>query len=128
PGWPADEFPSGIVTYVHLLRSALLNQGHRVSVLANSIGTTNKDQGFHLVGSTFRYKMQSRLARARGKARHAVFAWGEAIATAAKRLHAADRIDVLEMEESFGWCADIQDRTGIPVVVKLHGPAFLTLA
>jgi len=31
------------------------------------------------------------------------------------------------MEESFGWCADVKGAVSIPVVVKLHGPAFLTL-
>jgi len=31
------------------------------------------------------------------------------------------------MEESFGWCADVAKRTSLPVVVKLHGPAFLSM-
>jgi glycosyltransferase involved in cell wall biosynthesis len=31
------------------------------------------------------------------------------------------------MEESFGWMADVQAMTSIPTVVKLHGPAFLSL-
>jgi glycosyltransferase involved in cell wall biosynthesis len=31
------------------------------------------------------------------------------------------------MEESFGWMADVQAITSIPTVVKLHGPAFLSL-
>jgi glycosyltransferase involved in cell wall biosynthesis len=31
------------------------------------------------------------------------------------------------MEESFGWFADIERRISLPVLVKLHGPAFLSL-
>src|SRR5665213_410787 len=31
------------------------------------------------------------------------------------------------MEESFGWFADLSSRTAIPLVVRLHGPAFLSL-
>jgi glycosyltransferase involved in cell wall biosynthesis len=31
------------------------------------------------------------------------------------------------MEESFGWFADIGRRTSLPLLVKLHGPAFLSL-
>ena len=126
PGWPADEFPSGIVTYVHLLRAALLKQGHRVSVLTNAVGSTNRDADIHLVNSTVTYKVLASLARVRGRANYSVFSWGKAVAEAVMRLHAASRIDVLEMEESFGWCAHVRDLTGIPVVVKLHGPAFLS--
>ena len=41
-------------------------------------------------------------------------------------MHRQNPIDVVEMEESFGWSADIAQRTDIPVVVRLHGPAFLS--
>jgi glycosyltransferase involved in cell wall biosynthesis len=44
-----------------------------------------------------------------------------------KELHRRDPIDIIEMEESFGWCADVARLTRLPVVVKLHGPAFTTM-
>jgi glycosyltransferase involved in cell wall biosynthesis len=31
------------------------------------------------------------------------------------------------MEESFGWFAEVAERTSLPTVVKLHGPAFLSM-
>jgi len=58
---------------------------------------------------------------------HEVFDESTVIASAIKRLHRREPVDVIEMEESFGWCADIAKRTSLPVVVKLHGPAFLSL-
>jgi glycosyltransferase involved in cell wall biosynthesis len=38
---------------------------------------------------------------------------------------ARHRIDVLMMEESFGWAADVRMAIAIPVVVTLHGPHWL---
>ena len=43
------------------------------------------------------------------------------------RVHKREPLDVLEMEESFGWCSDVARQTRVPLVVKLHGPAFLSL-
>ena len=56
-----------------------------------------------------------------------MFDHGRTIAAALNRVHAREPIDVLEMEESFGWAAQVANATDIPVVVKLHGPAFLHL-
>jgi len=42
-------------------------------------------------------------------------------------IHKKHPIDVIEMEESFGWCGDVARLMPVPVVVKLHGPAFLSL-
>ena len=55
-----------------------------------------------------------------------VFNWGEAIGAKVRQVHQIDPIDVLEMEESFGWCADVQKHFSNPVIVRLHGPEFLT--
>ena len=59
--------------------------------------------------------------------RPAIFAYGNDIVAAVLARHAVDALDVFEMEESFGWCADVCRRLPIPTVVKLHGPAFLSL-
>ena len=56
-----------------------------------------------------------------------VFSWGEVAAEAMLRVHRSDPIDIIEMEESFGWSASVESITSIPVLVKLHGPAFLSL-
>ena len=126
-GWPVNEYPNGIVTYVHNLRRELLNQGHRVSVFASEIGSLNRDPGIYLVRPlrTRRFSRQ-KLTQLFRKDRRVVFEWGKAIAATVREVHERDPMDVFEMEESFGWCADVQMRVPVPVVVKLHGPEFLT--
>ena len=126
-GWPADKFTNGVVTYVHNLRNELISTGHRVSVFANEIGETNKDSGIYPVAPTMKSRIVSKMARLVRRGSTDAFDWGEAIAAAMNQVHRTQPIDILEMEESFGWCADVQRRVPIPVVVKLHGPAFLTL-
>ena len=127
PGWPVNEFTNGIVTYVHNLRRELLAQGHRVSVFTNQIGQSNLDSGIHRVHHTAAFRASGRVKRLLNRRYHHVFAWGKMIASTVNAVHHVDPIDILEMEESFGWCATVQQRVPFPVVVKLHGPAFLTL-
>lgn len=125
PAWPATAYPNGVVTYVHHLRTELLNQGHRVSVFTALLGAASESPGIYLVEPTSVQRARSRLAKwFRGSG---VFGFGNAIAARVNDRHRSDPLDVFEMEETFGWCADVQRLVPVPVVVKLHGPAFLTL-
>jgi glycosyltransferase involved in cell wall biosynthesis len=56
-----------------------------------------------------------------------VFEHAGAIAATFERLHRSAPIDVIEMEESFGFAARVARDCDVPLVVKLHGPAFLHL-
>jgi len=103
-----------------------MNQGHRISVFVNEIGRTNQDSGIYVVKPTVQYRILRKVTRLVRKRSRDVFDWGQAIAATVNEVHKIDPIDVLEMEESFGWCADVQTRVPIPVVVKLHGPVFLS--
>lgn len=125
-GWPSTEFPSGIVTYVHNLRTGLIGQGHRVSVFTWEIGKSNEDSGIHLIEEPAMSGFLRKLRFFAGRGSREVFGWGKVIAAKVNEIHRTDPIDVFEMEESFGWCADVQKHIPIPVVVKLHGPEFLT--
>ena len=127
PAWPADHYANGIVTYVHHLRGELLKQGHRVSVFANEIGSTNTDFEIYQIAPSIMQKIGWRFHELLRGPTHYPFSWGNAIASTIRRIHHTNPIDVIEMEESFGWCAAVQRRVGVPVVVKLHGPAHLTL-
>jgi glycosyltransferase involved in cell wall biosynthesis len=127
PSWPMHRFPNGIVTYVQLLREELVRQGHTVSVFANRIAPDSDDADVHLVSDSVGARLARRLSRWIGEDTPEVFGWGQRIAACIADVHRADPIDVIEMEESFGWCGDVQRLVDIPVVVKLHGPAFLSL-
>ena len=124
PAWPVDNSSNGIVTYVHHLRLALVARGHRVSIVTQALMTGHREPGVYLVRPHLLDRWP--LRRKRRMLRREI-SWGERVAAAFEALHRIDPIDVIEMEESFGWCAAVGERVPVPLVVKLHGPAFLSL-
>jgi glycosyltransferase involved in cell wall biosynthesis len=125
PGWPPGRFANGITTYVGHQRRELQALGAQVSVFTNQQSPeAREDEGVLPVRRTWAMRLRARLRD--GDAAATPLRWSEAIAAAVRRRHAERPIDLLEMEESFGWCADVQARLPLPVLVKLHGPAFLT--
>jgi glycosyltransferase involved in cell wall biosynthesis len=131
PAWPLEKFQNGIVTYVHWMKRALESHGHRVSVFTRS--TTDqysKNSGaerIHLVRPRPVDRVRHKLTSFLRPPEYGAFQFAYPIAAEILRVHRLDPIDVLEMEESFGWFADIEERISVPVLVKLHGPAFLSL-
>lgn len=125
PAWPLEKYPNGIITHVHAMKMELERRGHRVSVFTGTLDESGTQDGVFLVRSSRWGNLKDRMSRRRGE--WTSFNLSGAIAAAMLREHRRNPIDLVEMEESFGWCADIQQRTSLPVVVKLHGPAFLTM-
>jgi glycosyltransferase involved in cell wall biosynthesis len=129
PAWPASKHSNGIITYVAHLRGELLRQGHRVSVFTGVVTGPNTDEDVHIVEyrqSFARRAYRTLLSAVSGKPAPRV-TWGHHVGRKILEVHRSAPIDVVEMEESFGWCADVQAVTSLPMVVKLHGPAFLDL-
>jgi glycosyltransferase involved in cell wall biosynthesis len=108
------------------MRRELESQGHRVSVFTAGVPSTDEPQ-VHYVRLGLWDLAARRLSRLWRSTEHEVFDYSAVIAAAIMRIHRRDRIDVIEMEESFGWFADVGRRTSLPVLVKLHGPAFLSM-
>jgi glycosyltransferase involved in cell wall biosynthesis len=127
PAWPLEKFHNGIVTYVHWMKRELEQQGHRVSIFTFDLHPSVTDSRVHKVGRSMWNRVLRRISRRRVTVDQEVFGASTVIASAIKRLHRREPVDVIEMEESFGWCADVAKRTSLPVVVKLHGPAFLSM-
>jgi glycosyltransferase involved in cell wall biosynthesis len=128
PSWPPEKASNGIVTYVHVLREELLRQGHRVSVfVGNHADPKERIPGIYPLGSSLASKAIHWYYKTLRLTRSTVFDWGHHLALEALRVHRLAPLDVFEMEESFGWFAALIDRKKFPVVVKLHGPAFLSL-
>ncbi len=123
PAWPLAQYQNGIITYVHWMRPALEALGHRVSIFTAEVGAGVSDREVHLARQRL-WKPIARLVTPKKPSRGDEFA--QLIASELLRVHRQNPIDVVEMEESFGWHADIAQRTGIPVLVRLHGPAFLS--
>jgi glycosyltransferase involved in cell wall biosynthesis len=128
PAWPIEKYNNGIITYVHWMKRELERQGHRVSVFTRESDCPVPDPAVHVVkGRPFWDRVKRKLLGRPKSTEQAIFDYSATIAEQIQRLHRRDPIDIVEMEESFGWFADVAARTRIPVLVKLHGPAFLSL-
>lgn len=125
PAWPLEKYPNGIITHVHAMKLELERRGHRVSVFTATLDDSGRGDGVFPVQRSRWDNLRDRMSRVRGE--WTSFGLSTAIAAAIAREHRRNPIDIIEMEESFGWCAEVQQRTALPMVVKLHGPAFLTL-
>lgn len=127
PAWPLGGTPNGIVTYVHAMQGALRAKGHRVSIVS-SVLQAEAQEGVTqaLLRDPFDRAAEA-LSVSLLKRPPSIRRYGRAIADAFQQVHDSSPLDVIEMEESFGFAADVAARVPAPVVVKLHGPAFLHL-
>ena len=130
PGWPVTVFRNGIVTSVTTLAQTFRAMGHQVTILAGQVAEGTSE--------TSVYDMQEG-TRARGIARRLVdpiwyrvaprsafrSAVRQGLLRMVRRAGAEQGIELMEMEESFGWARWIVQETSIPVCVRLHGPWFL---
>ncbi len=126
PAWPLARSQNGIVTYLHWMKPALEREGHRVSIFAWECFSREPDLYPVRRRLPVSYRVARRLSRRRS-ASFDVFELSAPIAIALERVARRTPIDIVEMEESFGWFADVARRTSLPTVARLHGPAFLSL-
>jgi len=127
PAWPLKRHPNGVVTYVHWMREELRRLGHRVSIFTALLDEPEIDVHAVQTSLSLGHRVRSWLRGRDGSVERHILGWGQHLAATVLRVHRRTPIDVFEMEESFGWMADVQALTSIPTVVKLHGPAFLSL-
>jgi glycosyltransferase involved in cell wall biosynthesis len=130
PAWPLEKFQNGIITYVHWMRIELERQGHRVSVFTEGVDQSTHDSRVYPVPRRHRGlwdRAMRRLTRRSIANESPIYDYSAQIATAILQVHRREPIDIIEMEESFGWFADVGRLTSLPMLVKLHGPAFLSL-
>lgn len=126
PAWPPEKFASGIITYVSNLRSELISRGHVVTVLV--LGQDQEhflDSGVIRVRVSMFSRVWTRVMEAVGNKHWRSLHWGHMVSNTLRHIHKHSAVDVVEIEESFGWCGTVAAHSGIPTVVKLHGPAFL---
>lgn len=125
PAWPPTGAANGVVTYVSVMRDWLLREGHDVSVLSQGMlhradGSTHALDG-PTAATRFLPRMAARIDRRLG---HHPFT-GRRVADQWRRARQVAAFDLIEMEESFGWCDAVRRRIDVPVVTRLHGPQFL---
>jgi glycosyltransferase involved in cell wall biosynthesis len=133
PGWPPGAVPNGIVTYVGHLRAAFEPLGVTTLVLTPHIvggfaGGSPPAAAAVDITQIRTPPVRRLLERALNRIPryHAIgLRLGWSIAQAAAI--GVDRPDLLEMEETFGAAWYAQQALEIPIVVRLHGPAFLNM-
>jgi glycosyltransferase involved in cell wall biosynthesis len=125
PAWPLEKYQNGIITYVHWMKRELERRGHRVSIFTEALHESGVQAGIYKVRRTLTNRLLRRLTGRRESTIRDVFGFAHVIAAAMSAVHRRDPIDVVEMEESFGWFADVHRQTGLPLLVKLHGPSFV---
>ena len=130
PGWPLSALRNGIVTSVTTLAQTFRAMGHHVTILAGQVAEGTAEETV--------YDLQEG-TRSRSMARRVVDPLWYRIAPRSafrsitrrsllrmvRRARAERGLQVIEMEESFGWARWIVEETPIPVCVRLHGPWFL---
>lgn len=130
PVWPALGAQNGIATYVDIITRALTALGHECVVMTGRL-EGEAESGVEAV------KVQMpEMPFLRGLADRVRFKlgaagileqrrWGLGVAQALEAISAQKRIDVCEVEESFGYAHFIRPHSSIPVVIRAHGPHFL---
>lgn len=129
PGWPVTAFPNGIVTYIANMRAPLRALGYQSKVIAAKVAPGSHDPDVVAADSAAaKQRVRNLVDRVRARAVGGpslgrIFARG--VEAAFPIIEGKCRIDLLEVEESFGASYYIQQALRVPVVVRLHGPWFL---
>ena len=131
PCWPVDLVSNGIATYVDTITASLRTLGHRPCVLSGRVGEIAADGppvydlSTSLESRSLARRVLQGLANRIAPSRAAHARRARAIAGAVRLAVAERGVEILEMEESFGWAAQARSRVPVPVVVRLHGPWFM---
>ena len=124
--WPPGSTANGVVTYASQLVPALRRLGHDVFVLTSHKSASDGDP--YTIDLQLFVSTPTIWARAINFARGTagLDAGSSVIASAVRKAVATHGIDVFEIEESFGWGLSVSHLRLLPVVIRLHGPWFLT--
>ena len=121
PGWPPEAIANGIASYTGTIVQGLCELGVRCHVLTSRPMAPIDDPSVRIVEtdtSSFYFRVRRKLDP-EGWPQKA-FCKG-----LSKSVHRLDDVDLLEMEESYGWAATLAGKVRVPIVVRLHGPWFL---
>jgi glycosyltransferase involved in cell wall biosynthesis len=124
PAWPGTATANGIASAVAQLAAGLQTIGHDVTIIANWIDAPHDHPRVVPLPDlpiSFIHRALYRIVPDR-VVRRVTIANLTAAVNSAITLHG---IDVLLIEESFGWAGELATALPIPVIVTLHGPQWL---
>ncbi|MGX4770518.1 glycosyltransferase family 4 protein [Bradyrhizobium guangdongense] len=124
--WPPGRSSNGIVTYVEQIAPALRELGHEVFVLTPSKTAPFTDRySVDLASVEISSSLFDRLRKKISPKQFFHDVMIARIVAATQRLKDEHGLDLVEIEESFGWSFGLSRANIVPVVVRLHGPWFL---
>lgn len=139
PGWPLSDFPNGIVAYIQNIVAGLnlaeLDLKITAVILARVLKEVSSDD--HVINLSNYNTPKPPLQKLLDKVLYKIklpfiqsIIYARTAAYLAKNQYLAVQqskmpIDILEMEESFGFAGFLTKICKVPVVVRLHGPNFL---
>jgi glycosyltransferase involved in cell wall biosynthesis len=112
PSWPPTLAASGIVTYLGQIVPALEGLGHQVTILTPQLVQK------HSIAQRALFKLSIADAL--------YWVLSDSLKRQIADLVAQERIDILEIEESFGLAHAVSRMDVVPVCIRLHGPWFLS--
>src|SRR4051812_45337545 len=100
PAWPANKHSNGIITYVQHMRTELMRQGHRVSVLTGVVDDEDIGPDIHRVSTRpdFAGRIRRKLAAHLPGLVTDNQTWGHLIGNHVLEIHRSNKIDVVEIE------------------------------
>jgi glycosyltransferase involved in cell wall biosynthesis len=126
PSWPPGSASNGIVTYAAQLVPALRGLGHEVFVLTSQVTGEQRDPyTIDLKEFELPRKLWNRIISRLALGARRFNGFSTVIIAAVRQLIDTHGLDVVEMEETFGWSYAVSRLNLVPVVVRLHGPWFL---
>jgi glycosyltransferase involved in cell wall biosynthesis len=122
PGWPPDAIANGIASYTGTIVRGLAELGANYHVLTLRPMAEKIDDFVRVVRpdmDAFWSKVRRRLSPEAWPQK----AFCTALAGEIAKLRSDKQLDLVEMEESYGWASMLPQT--VPIVVRLHGPWFL---
>lgn len=122
PSWPPGGVANGIVTYCSHIKPALEQAGHRVSIISNSHDHVPSDDCYYIDENPTSTRRVLRRLYSQFLPRYNYFE--SEVLRLLDKIDRKHKIDIFEIEESFGWHYRIAKKCDFPVVMRLHGPHF----
>lgn len=130
PGWPVARFSNGIVSYTTILRNSMVGAGRRVHILAGWVEGIEDPAVRELqVLGTDPQPVRRLLGQARRRIGGHQAVWklrGQAILREVRWLYRDVGLGIVQIPDTFGLPRYVAGRSVVPVVVRLHGPWFLS--
>jgi glycosyltransferase involved in cell wall biosynthesis len=130
PSWPPGTESNGVVTYVGTITQGMQRMGNVATVMTHQVARDAPPDGIYHLGAggerlTLPGRLLDRLEFRVRPARAFDRTTCRSIVAATRRAIDERGVQLLEMEESFGWPYRLRKKLPIPIIVRLHGPWFL---